>query len=67
LAAEDRTRSEIRITVCPYFQELTPERAVGYAEAGVDAVAAMFFATSPDDVPTMLDALEPCIDAVAAR
>ncbi|HEY5246330.1 MAG TPA: hypothetical protein VIJ60_11730, partial [Acidimicrobiales bacterium] len=66
LAERGRSRSEIEITVCPYFQELTPERVDGYAEGGVDAVAALFFAGRPDDVPAMLDALAPCMERAAA-
>lgn len=61
-----RQRSDLRITVCPYFQELTPERVEQYAEAGADAVAALFFAGSADDVPAVLDALQPCIERAGA-
>ena len=45
---------ELRITVCPYFNQLTPEWVEGYAEAGADAVAALFFAFTPDDVAARL-------------
>jgi alkanesulfonate monooxygenase SsuD/methylene tetrahydromethanopterin reductase-like flavin-dependent oxidoreductase (luciferase family) len=62
LAAQGRSRSELRITVCPYFQELTPDRVEQYAHAGVDAVAALFFAGGPEEVPAMLDALDPCLE-----
>ena len=58
-----RRRADLQITVCPYFQALTPERVAQYGEAGADAVAAMFFAGSADDVPAALDALEPCLEA----
>jgi probable F420-dependent oxidoreductase len=66
LAEEGRSRSDVRITVCPYFQQLTPERVTQYAEAGADAVSALFFATTPEDVKTMLDALEPSMEAASA-
>jgi alkanesulfonate monooxygenase SsuD/methylene tetrahydromethanopterin reductase-like flavin-dependent oxidoreductase (luciferase family) len=66
LAEQGRSRSEIEITVCPYFQELTPERVEQYAAGGADAVSALFFAGSPDDVPAMLDALVPCMERAAA-
>jgi probable F420-dependent oxidoreductase len=66
LAERGRSRAEVEITVCPYFQELTPDRIEQYAAAGVDAVAAMFFAGSADDVPAMLDALGPCLERAAA-
>jgi probable F420-dependent oxidoreductase len=66
LEAEGRSRKEVRITVSPYFQELTPERTSQYAEAGAQAVAAMLFATTVDEVRAMLDLFQPCIDAAAA-
>lgn len=66
LAQEGRTRSELEITVCPYFHPLSPESVEGYAAAGADAVAALFFAGGPDDVPAMLDALGPCMERAAA-
>lgn len=66
LEAEGRSRREITITVSPYFQELTPDRTTQYAEAGAQAVAAMLFATTVDQVRSMLDLLQPCIDAAAA-
>ncbi|HVX22118.1 MAG TPA: LLM class F420-dependent oxidoreductase [Acidimicrobiales bacterium] len=66
LADHGRSRSEIEVTVCPYFQDLTPERVEGYAAAGANAVAALFFAGSADDVPAMLDALAPSLERAAA-
>lgn len=66
LAERGRTRDDVEITVCPYFQELTPERVEQYAEAGADAVAAMFFAGSADEVPAILDGLTPCMERAAA-
>jgi probable F420-dependent oxidoreductase len=66
LEAEERSRADVKITVSPYFQELTPERTSQYAEAGADAVAAMLFATTVDEVRAMLDLFQPCIDAAAA-
>ena len=65
LAEHDRTRDELRITVCPYFQELNVDRVAQYAEAGADAVAALFFAGSAEEVPAMLDALQPCVERAA--
>jgi probable F420-dependent oxidoreductase len=61
-----RSRDELRITVCPYFNQLTPDDVERYAEAGADAVAALFFAFTPDDVARAFDDLEAC-RAVAAR
>ncbi len=66
LEAAGRGRDEIRVTVCPYFQGLTPEAVSAYAEAGADAVAALFFATSPEEVTAQLDALAPCLERAAA-
>ncbi len=66
LAEAGRRRDDLEITVCPYFQELTSERVAGYAAAGADAVAAMFFAGSADDVPAMLDQLQPCVERAAS-
>jgi probable F420-dependent oxidoreductase len=60
-----RKRSELRITVCPYFNQLTPEMVEQYAEAGADAVAALFFCFSADDVAQTFDGLEACREAAA--
>jgi probable F420-dependent oxidoreductase len=60
LEAAGRTRRDLRITVCPYFNALTPEWVEGYAEAGADAVAALFFAFTTDDVARAFDDLEAC-------
>jgi probable F420-dependent oxidoreductase len=65
LEAAGRHRSELRITVCPYFNAMTPDDVVGYAEAGADAVAALFFAFTPDDVARAFDDLEACREAAA--
>ena len=58
LEAAGRPRDDLRITVCPYFNQLTPEWVEEYAEAGADAVAALFFAFTPDDVARAFDDLE---------
>jgi probable F420-dependent oxidoreductase len=65
LGAVGRSRDELRITVCPYFKPLTPEGVERYAEAGADAVAALFFAFSVDDVARAFDDLEECRQAAA--
>jgi len=67
LESHGRARRDIRVTVCPYFQELTPERVEGYAAAGADAVAALFFVTTPEEVPAALDALAPCVERAARQ
>jgi probable F420-dependent oxidoreductase len=63
LEAAGRQRSDLRITVCPYFNALTPEDVEGYAQAGADAVAALFFAFTVDDVARAFDDLEACREA----
>jgi len=60
-----RSRRELRITVCPYFKPLTPDGVARYADAGADAVAALFFAFTPDDVERAFDDLEECRSAAA--
>jgi probable F420-dependent oxidoreductase len=61
-----RSRSDLRITVCPYFNELTPEMVEQYAEAGADAVAALFFCFDAADVAMTFDGLEACREAAEA-
>jgi probable F420-dependent oxidoreductase len=65
LDMEGRSRSELRITVCPYFHQLTPELVEQYAEAGADAVAALFFCFSAADVTQTFETLEACRQAAA--
>jgi alkanesulfonate monooxygenase SsuD/methylene tetrahydromethanopterin reductase-like flavin-dependent oxidoreductase (luciferase family) len=66
LAAEGRPRSDITVTVCPYFQELSPSTVEQYAAAGADAVSALLFVTDPADVPGVFDALGPCMEKARA-
>jgi probable F420-dependent oxidoreductase len=66
LDAAGRKRADLRITVCPYFNQLTPDDVERYAEAGADAVAALFLAFTPDDVARAFDDVEACRE-VAAR
>jgi probable F420-dependent oxidoreductase len=65
LAEAGRSRDDLRITVCPYFNQLTPEGVEAYAEVGADAVAALFFAFAPDEVEATLDGLEACRQAAS--
>ena len=65
LESAGRSRADLRITVCPYFQQLTPDAVERYAEAGADAVAALFFAFTPEDVARAFDDLETCREAAA--
>jgi probable F420-dependent oxidoreductase len=66
LATEGRTRADVTITVCPYFQPLDADIAGRYAEAGADAVAALLLPFSEDDVVRALDDLQPVFDRAAA-
>ncbi len=66
LAGQGRTRSEVTITVCPYFQPLDADIAGRYADAGVDAVAALLLPFGEDDVRSALDGLQPVFDRAAA-
>ena len=66
LAAEGRSRSEVKVTACPYFNPFTPEMIDQYADAGVDEVTALFFAMTPDDVGPAFDALDPVLERARA-
>ncbi len=57
LADQGRTRSDITVTVCPYFQPLDADVAARYAEAGADAVSALLIPIDADSVRTQLDDL----------
>jgi probable F420-dependent oxidoreductase len=65
LADQGRTRQDVRITVCPYFQPLDADIAEEYAEAGADAVAALLLPFGADEVRTSLDALQPVLERAA--
>ena len=66
LADQGRSRADVTITVCPYFQPLDGEIAGRYAEAGADAVAALLLPFSEDDVRKALDDLQPVFDRAAS-
>ncbi len=65
LAAEGRTRGDVEITVCPYFQPLDADVAARYAEAGADAVSALLVPVDEDSLRTQLDALVPVQERAA--
>ena len=62
-----RTRADITVTVCPYFQGLSPESTERYGEAGADAVAALLLPLSPDQVAPAFDAIDDCMQRAAGR
>ncbi len=66
LADEGRSRHDVRITVCPYFQALDADIAEQYAGAGADAVAALLLPFGIDEVRSAMDALQPVLDRAAA-
>lgn len=63
LAEEGRARSDLQVSVCPYFHGLTPDDVKRYADLGVDRVIAVAIAMQPDDLPAALDALIPCLES----
>jgi len=66
LAGQGRSRADIKVTVCPYFKPLDASITEQYAEAGADAVSALLFAMSAEDVPAAFEALDPCIERARA-
>ena len=63
LAAEGRSRADVEITVCPYFNPTVPEDMAAYAKAGVDSFAVLFFAFDADAVPGTFDSVMPLFEA----
>lgn len=66
LAEQGRDRSEVRITVCPYFKPLDADLTEQYAAAGADAVAALLMPFTVDDVVPAFEAIQPVLDRAAA-
>ena len=60
-------RSELTITVCPYFEPLDADLAEQYVEAGADSVAALLLPLDGASVEAALDALQPVADRIASR
>jgi probable F420-dependent oxidoreductase len=67
LAAEGRSRAEVAVTVCPYFNEVTEATVDAYAEAGVDQLALMAMAFSVEDVEPTFEALDPLRERAIAH
>ena len=57
LAAEGRTRADIQLTVCPYFNAVTKEMVAEYAEKGVDRLVLLFLAFDEPSIGPTLDGL----------
>lgn len=58
LAVEGRTRGDVVVTVCPYFNATTPELVERYAAAGVDRLVVLCLAFDVDTLRSQLDGLE---------
>ena len=59
LAEHGRSRAEVTVTVCPYFQPLDDDTTARYAEAGADAVSALLIPVDEDSLRAQLDDLVP--------
>lgn len=57
LAEHDRSRDDLQITVCPYFNPVDAAAVEAYAEAGVDHLVVLCLAFTPEMVVEQLDAL----------
>jgi probable F420-dependent oxidoreductase len=57
LAAADRERDDITISICPYFKPIDTADLERYAEMGVDRVIVVAFAFDVDGLLTTLDSL----------
>jgi probable F420-dependent oxidoreductase len=63
LAAQGRARSDVQITVCPYFNPVTPELIAAYADRGVDRLVLLCLAFEEASMITGLDDLAALRDA----
>jgi probable F420-dependent oxidoreductase len=57
LAAQGRARRDVQITVCPYFNPVTPELIAAYADRGVDRLVLLCLAFDEASMITGLDDL----------
>jgi probable F420-dependent oxidoreductase len=57
LGEHDRSRDDVVVTVCPYFNPVTPEMVEQYAAAGVDRLVVLCLAFDLDTLHSQLDAL----------
>ena len=57
LEAEGRSRSDVTISVSPYFNPITPGMVEAYAEAGVDRLIVLCLAFDVDTLRSQLDGL----------
>lgn len=57
LAEHDRSRRDVAVTVCPYFNPVTPQMVEQYAAAGVDRLVVLCLAFDVDTLDAQLDQL----------
>jgi alkanesulfonate monooxygenase SsuD/methylene tetrahydromethanopterin reductase-like flavin-dependent oxidoreductase (luciferase family) len=57
LGEHDRSRDDIVLTVCPYFNPVTPEMVEQYAAGGVDRLVVLCLAFDLDTLNSQLDDL----------
>ncbi|MGQ0832789.1 MAG: hypothetical protein ACT4OV_14050, partial [Microthrixaceae bacterium] len=57
LAAHGRSRADIELTVCPYFNPTTPEDVAAYRDRGVDRLVVLCLAFDVDTLVASLDRL----------
>lgn len=57
LAEHGRSRADIQLTVCPYFNPVTPADVAAYRERGVDRLVVLCFAFDTASLNMTLDAL----------
>jgi probable F420-dependent oxidoreductase len=57
LAAEGRSRSDVTLSVSPYFHPVTPATVEGYADLGVDRLIVLCLAFDVDTLRSQLDGL----------
>ena len=66
LAAEGRSRAEIEVSVCPYFNPVDADAIKRYAELGVDRVIVVVFAFDRDGLLRAADEAAVLVEAAAA-
>ncbi len=65
-AEHGRSRSDLQVTVSPYFNGIDEGMVAGFVEAGVDEVTALVFVSSPDEAERAVADLVPCIERAHA-
>lgn len=66
LESQGRSRRDLTITVCPYFQSADADAVEQYAQSGADAVAVLLFAMDADGVAAAFEAVDPLVERAAS-